>query len=273
MKLDINIFEFSDYRVFLKTWIVNARLAKTGNLSKLAGVARVHPTFLTQVFSGTKDLSLEQATFISISLEQTKLEQEYFFALIQLERAGTQELKEYWQNKKQEISTEKLKISQRFKKHHQLTQEQKVTFYSSWIYVAVWGATSINDGQTLSQIAERFRISRGRAEEILNFLVQCGICNKIVELYKVGQVHVHIPNESPLVVKHHTNWRLKSMQKMDYRDPQEVFFTSPISMALNDIEVIREKIMGLIKDIVTVATHSEAEELVCLNIDFFRTIP
>jgi hypothetical protein len=135
------------------------------------------------------------------------------------------------------------------------------------------GITAIADGQTLTDVAAYFRISRSRAEEIVNFLVQCGICIQNKDRYGVGEVHVHIPNESALVVKHHTNWRLKSMQKMDVRDNAELFITSPMSMAKNDFNVIREKLNVLIKEVVKIATDSEAEELVCLNIDFFRTIP
>lgn len=265
----MNIFEFSDYRRYLKAWIEQARQAKTSNLSRLAEVAQVHPTFLSHVLTGTKELSLEQAAFVSEHLQHTKLEQDYFFTLIQLDRAGTSNLKKYWQEKKAAIEAEKNRVGQRFHKHRELTDEQRTTFYSSWMYVAAWVCTAIDGGQTLSQIAERFHISRNRAEEILLFLVQCGICNEDDGVFSIGETHVHVPNESPHVTKHHVNWRMRGIQRMDTRDSKELFFTSPMSISHEDFAEIREKLMVAIQDIINTAKESPAEDLFCLNIDFF----
>lgn len=87
----------------------------------------------------------------------------------------------------------------------------------------------------------------------------------------MGETHLHIPNESPLVVKHHTNWRMKAVQKMDTRESAELFFTSPMSISVKDFDVIRERLNIALKGIVDIAKESPAEEVVCLNIDFFKT--
>jgi uncharacterized protein (TIGR02147 family) len=268
----LNIFEFAEYRPFIRAWLEDAKALKTSNLTRLAEVAQVHPTFLSHVLGGTKELSLEQAALISEHLGLTKLEQEYFFATIHLDRAGNSKLKRYWEEKKKEIESEKNRLSQRFEKHSELSNEQRAIFYSSWIYAAVWSSTAIEHGQTLNQISERFRLTRTKTEEILSFLAQTGLCRESAGLFCIGDTHIHIPNESPLVVKHHTNWRMKSIQKMDTRDNVELFFTSPMSISKKDFELIREKLTAAIKDIVDVAKDSPAEEIVCLNIDFFRAI-
>lgn len=272
MSKSLNIFEFSDYREYLKGWIEEAKAAKTSNLTRMAEAAAVHPTFLSHVLAGTKELSLEQAALISEYIGFTDLEQDYFFAIIHIDRAGNQKLKKYWQAKKSEIEKEKNKISQRFEKHRELSYEQRAIFYSSWIYAAIWVSTAIEDGQTLTQIAERFRITRSKAEEIVSFLLQTGLCNENKGVLSIGEAHIHIPNESPLVVKHHTNWRMKAIQKMDTRESAELFFTSPMSIAKKDFEAIREKLNVALKGIVDVAKDSPAEEIVCLNIDFFRSV-
>lgn len=271
MSKSLNIFDFSDYREFLKAWLEDAKALKTSNLTRLAGAASVHPTFLSHVLAATKELSLEQAALISDYLNLTELEQDYFFAIIQIDRAGNQKLKKYWLNKKQEIEKEKNKLSQRFEKHRQLTYEHRAIFYSSWIYSAIWVSTAIENGQTLNQIAERFHISRNKAEEIVTFLLQTGLCNEDNGLLSIGEAHIHIPNESPLVVKHHTNWRMKAIQKMDTRENSELFFTSPMSIAKKDFDAIREKLNVALKEVVDIAKDSSAEEIVCLNIDFFHS--
>lgn len=270
MGMLLNIFEYSDYRLYLKAWIEKAKAEKTSNLSRLAEAAQVHPTFLSHALAGTKDLSLEQAALLSAHFGLTKLEQDYFFILIQLDRAGNHRLKQYWLDKKTEIESEKNKLSQRFEKHRQLTTEQRAIFYSSWIYAAIWSATAFNDGQSPAQISEYFHLSRDKVVEVLSFLTQVGLCKEESGKYFLGESHVHVPNESPFVVKHHTNWRMKAIQKMDSRDSEELFFTAPMSIAKNDFNIVREKINVALKEIVEVAKESPAEEVVCLNIDFFR---
>ena len=265
-----NVFEFSDYRLYVKSWLEYSKAMKGLNLTKLAEVIQVHPTFLSHVLGGTKDLSLEQAALISQHFAHTRLEQEFFFIILQLNRAGTPLLKGMLLKRKKEIEGEKNKLTSRFQKHKQLSDEQRAIFYSSWIYVAIWAATGIGQGQTLSSIATMFSITRTKAEELLSFLTQTGLCREKNDVFTPGEMHVHVPNESPFVVKHHTNWRIKAVQRMDNRDSSELFFSAPMSLGKREFEIIREKLNGVIKEVVDVVKDSEAEEVVCLNIDFFK---
>ncbi len=271
MDKNINLFDFSDYRDYLGAWLKSAKSSKTFNLSRLAEIAGVHPTFLSHILKGTKHLSLEQAALISDHLEHTKLEQDYFMTLINLDRAGSKRLRDYWLEKKSILEAEKNKLGRRFDRHRELSTDQRAEFYSSWIYAAVWAATSINDRQTLTQLAIRFNISRDRAEEILGFLVGTGLCTEKHGYYAMGDAHIHVPNESPFVVKHHLNWRMKAVQKMDTREPNELFFTSPMSISVDDFAKIRELLNKLIKEAVDIAKKSKSQEVACLNIDFFKS--
>lgn len=267
----LDLFSFTDYRIYLKAWIEKARDNQTSNLSRLAQGINVNPSYMAHVLSGLKNLSFEQAAEISKIFLHTNLEREYFFALVQIERAGTQLLKEYWETKRQAILDERLRVKSRVGTHVELTAEDRAIFYSSWIYVAVFVATAIDDGQTLDQIAQRFSLGRAKAEEILSFLERTGVCIRENAVYKMGQNTVYISNESPLVVKHHTNWRMKAIQKMDSRQPKELFYTSPMSMSNADFEKIREILLKNIEASQKIAQNSGAEEVFCLNIDFFKT--
>lgn len=270
MDVQISLFEFQDYRAFLKAWIEKAKSLRVSNLSQLSQVCGVHPTFLSHVLSGTKELSLEQASLMSEYFGFTQLEQDYFFSIIQMERAGHFKLKEYFQNKISHIESEKNKLSKRFDKHKQLTTEQKAIFYSSWIYASIWSSTDINGGQTIDEVSTRFKISREQAQTILSFLVQAGLCIEEQGIYRLGDSHIHVSNESHFVVKHHLNFRIKSMQKMDTRDGSELFFTAPMSISKSDFKIIREKLNLIVKEIVEVAKDSKSDQVTCLNIDFFK---
>jgi uncharacterized protein (TIGR02147 family) len=271
MAKGLNIFDFSDYRAYLKAWLEAAKRGRTGNLSRLAEVAKVHATFFSHVLAGTKHLSLEQAALVATHLGLTRLEKDYFFVIIQLDRAGSPDLREYWQEKKRDLEKEKNKLSERFPTHHELSDSDKARFYSSWLFVAIWVSTSIEDGQSLTQISERFRLAPSQAEDAMLFLVRTGLCYEEKGLYHMGKAHVHVTNESPFVTKHHSNWRMKALQRMDFRDDRELFFTSPVSMSNQDFELLREKLNVVIKEFVATVMASPAEDLFCLNIDFFRT--
>lgn len=270
MDKSLNLFEYTDYRAYLTDWLQQAKATKTSNLSRLAQVAEVHPTFLSHILAGTKHLSLEQATLISDHLNHTKLEQDYFIILINIDRAGNQRLKNYWQDKKSLIENEKNKLKTRFDKHRELTSEQRAEFYSSWLYVAIWVSTSIDNGQTVNQIADRFKITREKADEVLRFLLEAGLCTEKNGVFSLSEKHVHVSNESFFVTKHHLNWRMKSIQRMDARTPEELFFTAPMAIAKKDFTLVREKVNHLIKEIVDLAKSSKAEEVVALNIDLFH---
>jgi uncharacterized protein (TIGR02147 family) len=268
-----NVFDYSDYRRYLKDWVAEAKSAKTSNLGRLAEVAQVHATFLSQVISGSKDLSLEQATLISEHLQFTSLEREFFFVLIQLERAGNHKLKDYWKEKKRDLEAQKNRLGQRFDAHKELSAEERAVFYSSWLYSAIRVSSDIGKGITLEEVATNFRIPREKAEELLVFLTSTGLCEEKNGRYKMGEQHVHVPNESPLVVRHHTNWRLQALQSMERRERDELFFTAPMSISAADFAVIREKLNVLIKETVGIAKDSKAEQLVCFSMDFYRPKP
>lgn len=271
MAKPLNLFDFSDYRKYLSAWLLEAKAQKTSSLSKLAEVAQVHATFLSHVLNGTKQLSLEQAALISEFISHTQFEREYFFILIHIDRAGNKKLKDYWLEKKIILEKEKNKLSHRIDKHKVLNLEQRATYYSSWIYAAIWVSTSCEGAQTLTKIKERFNIPQKQIEDALHFLVESGLCIEEKGNYKMGEVHVHEPNESPFVVKHHMNWRMRAIQKMDLRESNELFFTAPMSLSQEDFLSIREKLNLVIKDIITQAKDSPAEDVFCFNIDFFCT--
>lgn len=270
MDKQLDLFSFSDYRSFIKAWLAEARARKASNLSRLAERIGVHTSLLAHVLSGAKNLSFEQATELCEAMNLTFIERDFFFALLQIERAGSVKLKKYWLEKKEFILAERLKVKSRVGIHHELSAEDKAIYYSSWIYGAFFVSTAIDDGQTLEQIAGRFSVGREKAEEILNLLCRTGICELHGAVYRMGKSVVYLNNDSPLVVKHHTNWRIKAIQKMDNREQTELFFTSPLSISREDFGKIREILAKTVQTSMAICKDSPAEEVYCLNIDFFK---
>lgn len=86
------IFEHENYRTYLKALLAE-RVARNSSYSlrsfaKTIGLA--HST-LSLVIKGTKSLSLERCMDVAMRLNLSKVEQEYFSLLVQMEKLKDQE--------------------------------------------------------------------------------------------------------------------------------------------------------------------------------------
>lgn len=265
----MSIFEFNDYKAFLRTEIKSKPGAGRGELSRLADHLGVNATMVSQVMAGPKDFTLEQAKKVAEYFVLPKLETDYLLILVQIERSGTQDLKNYFREKREEIKKESLKISKRITSERKLTDLERSIFYSSHLYSAIHLFCSVNDGQSLESILEKFDISRVRAQEILQFLLSAGLCIQDKGLYKMGNQSTHVEKGSPFLIKHHSNWRIAAIQKSENIADEEMMFTANISLSQKDFVNIRETLMQTIQEISKTVKDSPAEEIANLNIDLF----
>jgi len=265
----MDIFTYKNYRQFLSDWLLLEKKQHRMNASLLAEKIRVHPTFVSQVLKGNKDLSSEQWLSICEIMNLTEIENDYLHFLLLQNRAGTKETRTFYQKKLDEILKKRLQLQERWKDHKQLTDQERAVFYSSWLYSAVRLFTACGNGQTLEQLSDKFHLSKSKTDEVLSFLCSTGLCKFERGKYHMGDQHVHVPANSPFVIRHHTNWRLRAINSLENTLPEEMNFTAPMSIAKKDFPLIREKIVKLVQEVVEIAKASEVEELATLTIDFF----
>ncbi len=267
----MSIFEHNDYRIYLKNYIKALPKKGRGELSKISKHLRVNTTLLSQIMSGSRDFSHEQTYSLSLYLAHTELETDYFSLLVQLNRAGTIELKKHIQKKIETIKTDALQLSKRISHEKKLTEQQRSVFYSSWIYSAVHLLTSTNDrGVTLDDVAKRFRFSKQKALQIIQFLLSTGICSELSGRYVMGVQSTYVEHGSPHLLKHHSNWRIKAIQRSESISEKELMYTGQFSLSQKDFEVLRERIAEFLKEANLMVKESKAEDLACLNIDWFQ---
>lgn len=269
----MDISNLSNYRSFIRAYFDKKAPRGRGEIAKLADFMGVHPTFVSQVLAGTKDFNMEQSYSVADYLELTKVERKYFLLLVQRDRAGTKDLKSYFNAELEEVKSSLLMISKRLKEHRSLSDEDRATFYSSWLYSAIRLYCSVGAGKTLEDICTYFSLDRRRALGILDFLAAKDLIVIEKDRYRMGSQHTHLPSDSPFIVRHHMNWRAKALQRHENMSPEELAFTAPMSISQKDFHVIREKILACIKDTIEVAKASEAEDVVFLNIDWLWIRP
>jgi hypothetical protein len=152
----------------------------------------------------------------------------------------------------------------------ELSEVERSIFYSSWLYSAVRLFTSVSEeGKTVDEITAKFLQPRQRIVSILGFLVSAGLVVQEKDRYRIGPLRTFVEQGSPHLARHHANWRSKAIQKSDHVSEKELMFTSPVSLSRADFEKIREQIAELLKSVSTTVKASPAEDIACLNVDFF----
>ncbi len=266
----MNIFEVSNYKeIVLK--ILKARPnGGYGEFKCLAEHLRLGSVVISQIFKGARDLNEDQALQVCEYLNFTALETDYFLLLVQLERAGTHKLKTRIKQKIKEIVAKSQDLKSRLTQDVVLDLNASSTFYSNWFYCGLNLATSIKGYNDIESLAERFSLPRNLVKEVVDFLIKYGLCIEKSGKLDMGPSVTHLEAGSPLVSRHHTNWRLKGIEQMSSIDEGEIFYTGPCALSRDAVAEIRKKIVLLIEDFTKVASQSESQVLGCLNIDWFQ---
>lgn len=270
----MTVFLYENYRKYIKNWISSQPRNGRGELSRLATVMGMHPTLLSMILNGNRDLSIEQAFDLSLHFSFTELERDYFLCLVQLERAGNKRLANMLEAKLKKLKMESQKTVNRFEHEKRLSEKEQEIFYSSWMYSGIRLFTStVDKGVSLQEICMKFNLDRIQAKEKIDFLTSCGLVIKEKELYKMGVSRTFLERNSVQVSRHHLNWRLKALQNLEAMTPEEMMFTSPISVSAEDFSKIREEIRDFLQKFSKDVKDSPAEDVACLNIDFFWVMP
>lgn len=266
----VSVFEFKEYRVFLKAWIESQGSKSHGLKTRMAQACEVSSTLMSLVFKGEKSLTLEQALNLTEFLAMNELETEYFLGLIELDRAGTLKLQNRIQKKLKALNEQSKQVSSRIKKDLELNEENKAVYYSNWIYVAIRNLTAIDGFQTPVAIAERLNLPQRLVIEALDFLVRNHLCVQTDKGYSYGPALTFVPKESPFVNQHHRNWRQKSLERMSFRRDEDLFVTSPVSLSAADAEKIKALLLTAFESSMKIVKPSPSEKVFCLNLDWFE---
>lgn len=263
-----SIYEYTDYRVFLETWL--SKQSGKGLRGKLAKAMGVSSSMLSLILNGSKNLSLEQANECLDFLGLNDREADYFFLLVELGRAGSHKLKLRLKTKISEQQSEAKKISKRLKKDLELNDEQKAIYYSSWVYTGIRNLSALESFHDAHSIASRLQIPLSVVNQTLDFLINHGLCKIQDGKLTYGPAYTHVGNDSPFVVKHHQNWRIRGFQFMEQNLAENLYYTCPMSLSKDTAEELRKHFVDVIQDVWKRVGPSKSEEVYCLNLDWFK---
>lgn len=269
MSVHRNVFDFQSYRAYLDFRLPTKGVSR-GQRSQLAKAVRCQTAFVSQVIRGTANFSFEQAVLINRFLNHSEAEGDFFLLLVHLEKAGSKELEEYYLKQIRKIQEQRRLIAERIQVKTTLRPEDQMRYYSAWYYAAIHILVAVPGFQTARAISEHLKLAQSLVSDILEFLHSIGLVTQEGDEYRFGSQSIHLPQDSPMISKHHSNWRVRSMSAVDNRRSKDLFFSGPISLARKDAEILREKLLSFLEENRHFIADSKQDSLYCLNFDFFE---
>jgi uncharacterized protein (TIGR02147 family) len=266
----MNTFSFNDYRD-LVSFLLESKIGR-GAKVKLADVLQCNPGYISQVLSKSKiHFSSENIIKISKFLELNSAEEDFLVALLHLEKAGSYDLKKFWENKVSLIRKQNSKIEKQVKNISQdLNEASKAIYYSHWAYSAVHMVVSIDDFKTPEEIAKRLKITVQLASKIINFLEENNLISKEEKFYRIGRTRIHLKSDSPLVKAHHQNYRQKAIVSLEEENDFDLHYSAALTLSKKDAIKIRQLLLKFIADKEEILIPSPNEEIIGLNLDLFK---
>jgi len=266
----MDIFEFNDYKIFVNQTIKALPNKGYGAYRKLAHHLNINSVMISQIFKGERHLTVEQAQQVSDFFGLNDLSTDYFILLVQIERAGTHAYKNRLEKRKMELLDKSKNLRNRIPKDIEFSNEVQAIFYSRWYYSGIRLASSIDGFQTPDQLAHRFNLPIAQLNQIIQFLLENDLCLQDGSKIKMGPKSTHLDSDSHLVGRHHLNWRMKAISKIDSSEKNDFFYTAPMSLSHEMIFEVRKELIKLVEQIVSKVIDSKSETLACLNLDWFK---
>lgn len=268
----MSIWDFTSYRDYLREKL-GADGARTGQRKRLAEAIPVHTTFVSQVLKGRAEFSLEQSESINLFFGHTEDEGEYFILMVLKDRAGSSQLSARFERKLQAMRDARLNISKRLDANSQISVQDRERFYSSYVYGAVHVLTGIPQFKTPAALAEALRITRPQIQEIVEFMLRIGVLKEEAGALRPGSQHVHLGNDSELILKHHSNWRFHTLSNLQFLNRDDLHYSACLSLSREDAFRVKESMLANLKSNVEIISASPEEEAFVMSFDFYKLTP
>jgi uncharacterized protein (TIGR02147 family) len=265
-----SVFECVDYRQFLRSWVTDMGPSGRGEWSRMAKALRVTSTMVSQVMREERNLSPELASDLCDYIGFSEEEARHFLLLVDLARAGSVSLRKRIKQQVIESQGRASQLVNRLKANEAMSEVAKARFYSDWIYSGVRNATALEEQHTVERLAERFGIERAQMTEIVKFLVENSLCVSQSGVVQVGPQKTHVGADSPFVLSHHRNWRLRAVDVMRAKRESDLFYTGPMSLSRELADEVRKRIPTFLDELYKELGPSKSEVVRCLNIDWFE---
>jgi hypothetical protein len=239
------VYDFLDYRDYLGAWIENHVSGGYGLRKKIAEHLGCQSAFVSQVLHKITHFLLYQ-------------------------RAGSDETRKYFQAKIDAVHKSRLVLKNRVYAKDALSSEDKARYYSAWYYGAIRLLVTIPAFQKKDDIIAKLRLSPQTVSEALSFLVKTGLIAEKNGHYLPSELHLHLGNDSALISKHHTNWRLQAMNAITEEKNGDLHYSLAVTLSKEDIIRVKARMVDWIEELQATVRPSPSESLCGFCLDWFE---
>lgn len=257
-----------DYKRFIFELLREMPKGGHGQFRKIAHALGVHTTMVTHIFKGHLHLGAEQSLAMAEFLGLSEFETQYFINLVHLARAGDQRTKKFYAQQLSILKEKTKNLQTRLEVKNALDEADQAIYYSSWIYSAIRLLSAIPRFQSASAIAEELNLPISRIRKALDFLLSRKLCEEQNGKIVYSTTATYLDSRSPLVTRHHVNWRLKVIEQMEKLTQEELAYTYPVVISEEDFPKLREVLIKSIEQFKKIADPSKSEKLYCFNVDW-----
>jgi uncharacterized protein (TIGR02147 family) len=266
----ISAFSYRDYKTYMREWINDLPKGGRGEMGRIAAFLRINSVNVSQILKGSRHFTTEQALTLSQYLSLSGIEADYFVYMIAAARSGSKDLENFYLGKMDALKLQWANAKSRIVHHKTLSDDQKATFYSNWLYSAVRLLASIKGLDSAKKIADRLKVPESQVATVIKFLIEQGLCKGTISSVQITEMTTFIDKTSPIVGNHHRNWRLKAIQQFGADVENDLFYSSPVTISRIDQQKVKDEILNLIERFSKRVKESDSEELMCINIDWFK---
>jgi uncharacterized protein (TIGR02147 family) len=263
----MSIFEYSDYRDYMRAELNND--VERGARSKLAAALRCQNSFISQILKKTVHLSFDHAILAADFFNLTTDRKAYFMNLVQLNRAGSKQLEDFYRAQLTEIKSRQLVISERIKPLFKITKHEQAIYYSNWWYASIHIMTALPEFSNPAEISSRLALPFEVIENAIEFLVNAGFIEKKSGKLSIGKARIHIEAKSPLASRHHANWRIHAAKVAESANKENLHYSSVIGISKKDAIKIKHEILNLIEKSEAILKDSKEEAPYIFLMDFY----
>jgi uncharacterized protein (TIGR02147 family) len=264
------IYEYINYKNYINERITNSPSKGRGIKLKMAEYLHCQTAFISQVLNSDPNFSLEQAMKLNKFFDHTKEESRFFVLLLQFERAGSGDLREFFKIEMKEIIDKRSDLKNRLDIKNALRKVDQQIYYSNWLYACIHMMVAIPEFQTPQAMSRHLNLSREKVMEVVTFLEETGLIQKNGAHYSIGVTKIHLSKDSSQIQRHHTNWRMQAIRAIDINKPADLHYSTVVSMSNLDVPRIKEILIKAIEECRIVIRDSKEEKIQSICIDFFE---
>lgn len=266
----ISVFNFTKYKPYLLKKIAFISKEDRTLRRRLAEHIQCQPSYLSQVLNGKPDLTLEQAHRLNQFFHHDKDESRYFILLVELERANTHDLKNFFREQIQDSQTLKFNLKKRLKETDDIPIDAQHKYYSAWFYSAIHIALAIPELQSPTKIAIRFNLPEDLVVGVVKFLEANGLVEVVGNSYKFTKRHIHLDRTSEFIQRHHINWRSQTLQSVEKNLLADLHYSNVCAISRSDFDKIKDMLIEALNAVREVTKPSQSEDLCAITLDVFR---